>query len=252
MVNNEQSLYIKPQYLFILNFEYGEVDQNNPNSVTLNNIKVIKAFTDRPYKDVQIMEEEEFVDLWNIFNEEVTPLDNPIDENLVDFKDLTEDQLDEFYEAFDYESFGLNPPNASLYCSSNIPQKLFIISLLDAQIKDKNSITFEYNSNTGKLLPKNFGSGCLFVDPRSLKKGPFVDGPLLKKVLKALNNNDKKPIKTWSRRSTITPDFVGLTIAVHNGRQHIPVFITENRIDPKLREFAITRTFRGHEQSKSK
>ena len=82
--------------------------------------------------------------------------------------------------------------------------------------------------------------------PRSLKKGPFVDLHLMNKVAKAAEGNDKRPIRTWSRRSLITPDFVGLTIQVHNGRQHIPVFISEDMVGHKLGEFAITRTFRGH------
>ena len=82
--------------------------------------------------------------------------------------------------------------------------------------------------------------------PRSLKKGPFVDLHLMKKVTKALETNDKRPIQTWSRRSLITPDFVGLTIQVHNGRQHVPVFVNEDMVGQKLGEFAITRTFRGH------
>jgi len=82
--------------------------------------------------------------------------------------------------------------------------------------------------------------------PRSIKKGPFVDLHLLKKVEKAAGTNDRRPIKTWSRRSMIIPDMVGLTIAVHNGRQHIPVLISENMVGHKLGEFAITRTFRGH------
>ena len=81
---------------------------------------------------------------------------------------------------------------------------------------------------------------------RSLKKGPFVDGSLMKKVEAAQSSRDKRPIKTWSRRSTILPEFVGLTIAVHNGRQHVPVYINENMVGHKLGEFAITRTFRGH------
>src|SRR3954465_8912744 len=81
---------------------------------------------------------------------------------------------------------------------------------------------------------------------RSIKKGPFVDGHLLKKVEKARAVNDKKPIKTWSRRSTITPDFVGLTIAVHNGKQPIPVYVSENMVGHKLGEFSLTRTFKGH------
>ena len=86
--------------------------------------------------------------------------------------------------------------------------------------------------------------------PRSLKKGPFVDLHLAEKVKKALESNDKRPIKTWSRRSLITPDFVGLTILVHNGRQHLPVFISEDMVGHKLGEFALTRTFRGHAADK--
>ncbi len=82
--------------------------------------------------------------------------------------------------------------------------------------------------------------------PRSLKKGPFIDLHLLKKVETAVQANDKRPIKTWSRRSVIFPDMVGLTIAVHNGRQHVPVFITEDMVGHKLGEFAATRTFKGH------
>ena len=80
--------------------------------------------------------------------------------------------------------------------------------------------------------------------PRSLKKGPFVDLHLLRKVQKAVSTNDKKPIKTWSRRSMITPDMVGLNIAVHNGRQHVPIFIQEDMVGHKLGEFVLTRTFR--------
>ena len=86
--------------------------------------------------------------------------------------------------------------------------------------------------------------------PRSLKKGPFVDLHLMKKVEAALEKGEKRPIKTWSRRSTIFPDFVGLTIAVHNGRQHVPVFITEDMVGHKLGEFAVTRTFKGHAADK--
>jgi len=82
--------------------------------------------------------------------------------------------------------------------------------------------------------------------PRSLKKGPFVDLHLMKKVEAALEAGEKRPIKTWSRRSTIFPDFVGLTFAVHNGRQHVPVFVTEDMVGHKLGEFALTRTYRGH------
>jgi small subunit ribosomal protein S19 len=82
--------------------------------------------------------------------------------------------------------------------------------------------------------------------PRSIKKGPFVDAHLAKKVEVMSDSRVKKPIKTWSRRSMITPDMVGLTIQVHNGRQHVPVFITENMVSHKLGEFAPTRTFKGH------
>ena len=82
--------------------------------------------------------------------------------------------------------------------------------------------------------------------PRSLKKGPFVDLHLVKKVTVASAKNDRKPIKTWSRRSMVIPEMVGLTIAVHNGRQHIPVLISENMVGHKLGEFAPTRTYRGH------
>jgi small subunit ribosomal protein S19 len=86
--------------------------------------------------------------------------------------------------------------------------------------------------------------------PRSLKKGPFIDLHLLKKVETALENGDKKPIKTWSRRSTIFPEMVGLTIAVHNGKQHVPVYVTEDMVGHKLGEFAATRTYRGHDADK--
>ena len=81
---------------------------------------------------------------------------------------------------------------------------------------------------------------------RSSKKGPFVDHSLEKKVLKAIETKDKKPIKTWSRRSMVVPEMVGLTIAIHNGRQHIPVLISENMVGHKLGEFSMTRTFKGH------
>ena len=81
---------------------------------------------------------------------------------------------------------------------------------------------------------------------RSIKKGPFVDAHLAKKVEAASETRDRKPIKTWSRRSTILPNFIGLTIAVHNGRQHVPVLIVENMVGHKLGEFSPTRTFRGH------
>lgn len=82
--------------------------------------------------------------------------------------------------------------------------------------------------------------------PRSVRKGPFVDHHLQKKVDEKKQNNDKRPIKTWSRRSLVMPDMVGLTIAVHNGRDHVPVYISENMVGHKLGEFAQTRTFRGH------
>jgi small subunit ribosomal protein S19 len=82
--------------------------------------------------------------------------------------------------------------------------------------------------------------------PRSIRKGPFIDAHLAAKVDKARAENSKKPIKTWSRRSTILPDFVGLTVAVHNGKQHVPVLITENMVGHKLGEFAPTRTFKMH------
>jgi small subunit ribosomal protein S19 len=82
--------------------------------------------------------------------------------------------------------------------------------------------------------------------PRSIKKGPFVDHHLVKKVDEAVAQNSKRPIKTWSRRSMILPEMVGLTIAIHNGRQHVPVLINEDMVGHKLGEFAATRTFRGH------
>jgi SSU ribosomal protein S19P len=82
--------------------------------------------------------------------------------------------------------------------------------------------------------------------PRSLKKGPFIDLHLLKKVEAAAESNNRRPIKTWSRRSMISPTMVGLTIAIHNGRQHMPVLISENMVGHKLGEFASTRTYRGH------
>jgi small subunit ribosomal protein S19 len=82
--------------------------------------------------------------------------------------------------------------------------------------------------------------------PRSIKKGPFIDHHLAAKVKKAQENNDRKPIKTWSRRSMVSPDMIGLTIAIHNGRLHVPVLISENMVGHKLGEFSPTRTFRGH------
>lgn len=87
---------------------------------------------------------------------------------------------------------------------------------------------------------------------RSLKKGPFIDDHLQKKVVKAKKENSNKPIKTWSRRSTISPDFVGLTFLVHNGRNHVAVYVTENHIGYKLGEFVQTRTFNGHKGSVQK
>jgi small subunit ribosomal protein S19 len=86
--------------------------------------------------------------------------------------------------------------------------------------------------------------------PRSLKKGPFADAHLIKKVEAAVAANDKRPIKTWSRRSMILPEMVGLTIAIHNGRQHVPVFINEEMVGHKLGEFVQTRTYRGHAADK--
>ncbi len=82
--------------------------------------------------------------------------------------------------------------------------------------------------------------------PRSLRKGPYIDHHLMKKVEVAAANNDRKPIKTWSRRSLVAPEMVGLTIGVHNGRVHIPVLVSENMVGHKLGEFAATRTFKGH------
>ncbi|GAB4193972.1 MAG: 30S ribosomal protein S19 [Wenzhouxiangellaceae bacterium] len=82
--------------------------------------------------------------------------------------------------------------------------------------------------------------------PRSLRKGPFVDHHLLKKVEVSVETNNKRPIKTWSRRSMILPEMVGLTIAIHNGRQHVPILINENMVGHKLGEFAPSRTFKGH------
>ena len=86
--------------------------------------------------------------------------------------------------------------------------------------------------------------------PRSIKKGPFVDLHLVKKVEQAIATNVKRPIKTWSRRSMILPDMVGLTMAIHNGRQHVPILVTENMVGHKLGEFAVTRTYRGHAADK--
>ncbi len=85
---------------------------------------------------------------------------------------------------------------------------------------------------------------------RSIKKGPFCDHHLVKKAETARATNDKRPVKTWSRRSTVLPDFVGMTIAIHNGRQHVPVLINENMVGHKLGEFALTRTFKGHSADK--
>ncbi|MDQ3267773.1 MAG: 30S ribosomal protein S19 [Pseudomonadota bacterium] len=85
---------------------------------------------------------------------------------------------------------------------------------------------------------------------RSIKKGPFVDACLVKKIETVRASSDKRPVKTWSRRSTVLPEFVGLTIAVHNGKQHIPVYISENMVGHKLGEFSLTRTFKGHAADK--
>jgi len=85
---------------------------------------------------------------------------------------------------------------------------------------------------------------------RSIKKGPFVDAHLLKKIETVRATSDKRPVKTWSRRSTVLPEFVGLTIAVHNGKQHIPVYVSENMVGHKLGEFSLTRTFKGHAADK--
>ena len=88
--------------------------------------------------------------------------------------------------------------------------------------------------------------------PRSVKKGPFVDHHLMDKVDKAIAEGNKRPIKTWSRRSVILPEFVGLTIAIHNGRAHVPIYISENMVGHKLGEFALTRTFKGHSGDRKK
>ncbi|MEV0646552.1 30S ribosomal protein S19 [Phytomonospora sp. NPDC050363] len=88
--------------------------------------------------------------------------------------------------------------------------------------------------------------------PRSLKKGPFIDDHLLKKVEKAVETNSKNVIKTWSRRSTIIPEMIGLTLAVHDGRKHVPVFVSESMVGHKLGEFALTRTFRSHDKDDRK
>lgn len=82
--------------------------------------------------------------------------------------------------------------------------------------------------------------------PRSVKKGPFLDHHLSKKIREAIASSSKRPIKTWSRRSMVVPEMVGFTIAIHNGKAHVPIFITENMVGHKLGEFAITRTFKGH------
>ena len=82
--------------------------------------------------------------------------------------------------------------------------------------------------------------------PRSVSKGPFIDDHLMKKVVAAAEEKNRKPIKTWSRRSMVVPDMIGLTIAIHNGKQHVPIFITEDMVGYKLGEFAPTRTYKGH------
>lgn len=86
--------------------------------------------------------------------------------------------------------------------------------------------------------------------PRSIKKGPFIDHHLLNKVLESSQNGNKRPIKTWSRRSMILPEMIGLTIAIHNGRQHVPVLVSDNMVGHKLGEFAPTRTYKGHQADK--
>lgn len=86
--------------------------------------------------------------------------------------------------------------------------------------------------------------------PRSIRKGPFVDDHLMKKIEAAIETNNRRPIKTWSRRSMILPEMVNLTIAVHNGRQHVPVLVSDNMVGHKLGEFALTRTYRGHAADK--
>ena len=86
--------------------------------------------------------------------------------------------------------------------------------------------------------------------PRSVSKGPFIDDHLMKKVIAAAEEKNRKPIKTWSRRSMIVPDMIGLTIAIHNGKQHVPIFITEDMVGYKLGEFAPTRTYKGHAADK--
>ena len=86
--------------------------------------------------------------------------------------------------------------------------------------------------------------------PRSIKKGPFIDHHLLNKVLESNNRGNKRPIKTWSRRSMILPEMIGLTLAVHNGRQHVPVLVSDNMVGHKLGEFAPTRTYKGHQADK--
>ena len=86
--------------------------------------------------------------------------------------------------------------------------------------------------------------------PRSVSKGPFIDDHLMKKVVVAAEEKTRKPIKTWSRRSMVVPDMIGLTIAVHNGKQHVPIFITEDMVGYKLGEFAPTRTYKGHAADK--
>ena len=86
--------------------------------------------------------------------------------------------------------------------------------------------------------------------PRSIKKGPFIDHHLLKKTLEAVQSGTKRPIKTWSRRSMVIPDMIGLTLAIHNGKQHVPVLVSDNMVGHKLGEFAPTRTYKGHQADK--
>jgi small subunit ribosomal protein S19 len=90
----------------------------------------------------------------------------------------------------------------------------------------------------------------VIIVPRSIKKGPFIDHYLLKKIIEMGQSGSKKPIKTWSRRSMIIPEMIGVTLAIHNGRQHIPVLVTDNMVGHKMGEFAATRTYRGHQADK--
>jgi ribosomal protein S19 len=121
------------------------------------------------------------------------------------------------------------------------------------QVSPWNTLTKGYRTRSNKRTQTMIVSAArseAVEMARSLKKGPFVDHHLLAKADKAVTTKDKKPIKTWSRRSTILPDFIGLTIAVHNGKQHVPVYVTDQMVGHKLGEFALTRTFKGHPADK--